>query len=319
MADDHALYLAGHTSLRKQLLRECEEMAEYALNTGRRVPGATLQVIQDAITANESGAPIASDELRKLGVAHDSLSKLVLPATPYCLVLMDDDSKQGGRLGFLGPVPLVRRIMVVAIVSLIAFVWLSTSKDVTPDYADKIGGALHGSGVALLLNELFYMSAAALGGSFTLLFQMNQYIVQRNYDPKYEASYWIKLVLGVIAGLFVVTLVPLSAENSFAAPTLAMLGGFSASAVYRILNRLVQTMESMVQGDAKEMLANREAAAKLRATDEIAQNRMKLAANLVTLQQQLTAGGDSEEVKARLDHILRSLVPESADDLPPPP
>ena len=33
------------------------------------------------------------------------------------------------------------------------------------------------------------------------LFEANKYVVASTFDPKYESSYWIRFVLGLIAGL----------------------------------------------------------------------------------------------------------------------
>ena len=57
------------------------------------------------------------------------------------------------------------------------------------------------SGHVLLYNLLFLIAAAGLGASFQALFQANRYVVAGTFDPKYESSYWIRFVLGLIAGL----------------------------------------------------------------------------------------------------------------------
>src|SRR5215218_3441710 len=151
-----------------------------------------------------------------------------------------------------------------------------------------------------------------MGASFAMLMQVSGYVVKRNYDPKYEPSYWIKFFLGIMAGFILVTLVPVDGVKdktlSLAQPTIAMLGGFSASAVFRILTRLVEAVESLFRGDAKEEISRRESDARSRATEETSQVRMGLAAQVVRLQQEVSTGADPAALTARLREILATLV-----------
>jgi hypothetical protein len=101
-----------------------------------------------------------------------------------------------------------------------------------------------------------------------------------------------------------------------------MLGGYSASAVYRILNRLVEALESLFRGNAKELIVEREEAAAARASEEATGARMRVAAKLVAVQQELAAGTSTEEVTARIREIVASLTPEANEPefvrTPPP-
>jgi hypothetical protein len=281
-------------------------------------------IARDETEATGSAYRPDAASVRRLAAAHEELSRLVAPATPHCLVLMDEEARSAGMLHFLGPVGLVRRLMGVAVLFLATFIGLALFQGVGPDFDASVraGGVLSGSGLRLLGNMLFYIASAGLGASFGLLFEVNGFIVTRTFDPKYESSYWIKMVLGMIAGFILVTLVPLdTGAASFALPTVAMLGGFSASAVYRILNRMVQTVESVVRGDAKEMLSAHEATARARSEEESTKARMKMAAGLLQLQQQLSDGAGSEGARRRVNEILSSVMPAAvfdADDVPTP-
>jgi uncharacterized membrane protein len=298
-------YQSVQLPLRAQILRECEEMAEFAFARGKHVPAWAVQAIHAAVAAPAAAGQPASEELKRLSVAHEALARVVAPATPQALVLLDEESESG--LSFLGPVPFVRRMAVTAMVMVVAFVLFSLSHYINnPNNGDIMGA----DGTALLVNELFFMSAAGMGAAFHALFEANRFIVTRNFDPRYEVSYWIKFLLGLIAGLIMVTLVPIDASSGhgFARPTLAMLGGFSAAAVYRILVRLVDTMESLVQGDAKTMLESRAAAMKMQADHDVAQQKMKMTTDLVALQQKLAAGAGGDEVREQLNKIVNSMM-----------
>ena len=114
------------------------------------------------------------------------------------------------------------------------------------------------NGIPLLLNLLFLLTAAGLGACFAALFQANRYIADCTFDTKFESSYWIRLILGLMAGLILSQMIPLSeGSNAIAVtkPTLAMLGGFSAAVVYRIMHRLVEAVESLVKGETRDIAA----------------------------------------------------------------
>jgi hypothetical protein len=100
-------------------------------------------------------------------------------------------------------------------------------------------------------------------------------------------------------------------------PLLALLGGFSASFVYRLLDRLVQTAEALVRGDPRDAVAVREESAMLRSSQELVRNRLGLAHALTELQSRLGQGADPTELRAELNHILAALLSgaEAASDL----
>ena len=301
---------AASASLRATLLREASEMVRYAFASGLAVPAATVETVE----RYEHAAPGDAPDLAPLVAAHARLAKLVAPATPGAIVLLADAGPPR-RWGFLGPVPLVRRMTATALVCVAVFILISLSKSVT----HTSGDIFESNGIGLLANEVFWLAAAGIGASFSLLFQVNQYIVTSTYDPRHEPSYWVKLILGVMAGFILVALVPLEGRlqestADLARPTLAMLGGYSASAVYRILNRLVEMVESLFRGDAKEMAAQQAQAAAQRAEGDAAQARLAVAGKLVELQRAVAAGSSADEVTARLREIVAALVPEAAPD-----
>jgi hypothetical protein len=175
-----------------------------------------------------------------------------------------------------------------------------------------------------VLNLSFLLAAAGLGACFAGLFQANRYIANSTFDPKYESSYWIRIVLGLMAGMILSELIPLDifggggAENSgsgvttstqaLGKPVLALLGGFSAAAVYRIIARIIDALESLVWGDGKETTAAQEQAARAQFESQLTQNRLSLASNLTKIQQKLGSGASPEELKQELDKIMNNLI-----------
>ena len=314
-------------SLAQQGFLECEAMAKHALASGLKVSGALLQQLKELeLSIQGDREPSNSAMMRQLGDCHARLSRLIAPATPRTILLLDSAKEQRGSLRFLGPVPLIRQMMLAALLSLIALICLTLSPEVNGTKANS--DILVGSGIPLLLNELFLLSAAALGASFSALFIANRYIQEGTFDPKFNISYWIRFVLGLIAGFTLATLIDLDAlqkvgegngssgsSNAFARPLLAMIGGFSAAVVYRILSRLAETVESLFRGDMREQNKASSEAENSRLQAEAQQGKGRLAYRLMTLQKKMSDGTSTENVQQEFDALLQELVGEDSLDV----
>ena len=329
-----------------QVLRECVGMAKYALSGGKAIPAAVAETIEAATEALEQERkPVASDTkapasgpaegtpegadasprravpssqnpgIRKLVAVHAGLSQIVAPATPQAILLLASHGAGSRVWSFLGPVTLVRRMMLAAIASLALFMGMALFPEVTGDISFQ-----DASSEDLLHNLVFLLAAAGLGASFAALFLVNRFIAEASYDPKFEASYWIKFALGLIAGIILAQLVPigdtaLHTEESahtgigrLAKPTLALLGGFSSALVYRILNRMVAAVETLVRGETREIVTAQAQAAKARLAEQAARSRMETISRLVALQQQLADGAPTESLKERISEILSDVM-----------
>jgi hypothetical protein len=217
----------------------------------------------------------------------------------------------------LGPVRLVRQMLVAVLLLLAAFVVLAMS----PQVNQSSGDVLNESGIEVLLNELFFLAAGGLGAAFSALFTAYRYISDGTYDPKYESSYWVRFILGLMAGLLLPALIPLGAEGgeSFSRPLLALLGGFSASVLYRILERLVSTVESLVRTDSGDARGDEKEIAAARAELEADRARLELAARLRELQQEVRESGASGQLRDGIDDLVQQLLSAGNDDGPAPP
>jgi hypothetical protein len=312
--------------IRVQVVEECEAMTRYALGSGLGCAAWILELIERARAgadghagASRSIDPYESGEwdvaslgitaqvpLGELARAHAALAQLILPATPRGILLLSRGRRQG-RLKALGPVRLIRQMLVVVIVMLAAFVLLATS----PDINSSSGDIFRSSGLPLLLNELFYLAAGGLGAAFYALFTAYRYIAEGTYDTTYESSYWIRFILGLIAGVVLPSLIPISRggnQGNVTRPLLALLGGFSAAVLYRILQRLVQTVESLAEGDSRPAEAARQEAATARAIAQFGQDRLALIGSLVRLRDQLATGQRTEQVRDSVEKLLATLA-----------
>lgn len=285
-------------SLEEQLRREATAMASHALTTGLKVPADVIAAV------NRAG----KDEVERLAAAHGRLAQLIAPATPRTVLLFaersDGNGRVGGAWGWLGPVSLVRYMLGVATLSLAGFIAFAVSPNV-----GLSGGDLKALAEwPLLINLVFLLFAASIGSAFSALFIANHYISTGTYDPKYEATYWLRWVLGIMSGFILAVMVPIP-EGSIplARPLLALLGGFSASVVNRILERLIQTVESLVQGDPREALATREKLIKAEAGQQVNTERMRLAQALTRVE---GLGATPVQLKEELRRVISGLSDE---------
>ncbi|HST57310.1 MAG TPA: hypothetical protein VLK84_01405 [Longimicrobium sp.] len=279
-------------------------MTRYLLASGRGVP-ADL-VAQVGAYALAEGGPADAGSLAD---AHQRLVRLVHPAQPGSILYLQELAANRPSRSTLGTVPVVSQILRISLVCLAAFIALGVFGSVA---AARNGALIESVPVRVFLEEIFWMSAAGLGASFATLFEVNQQITARTYDPSAAPWLWVRLTLGVVAGFVLVALVPIggpggSGAHMMAKPTLAMLGGFSAPVVYLALNRLVESAESMFRPDDRQGAAARRRSVNAQEQDG-AEGRMSLATELLQIQQRLTAGGAPEAASAELRILVERLT-----------
>lgn len=310
------------TDLRTQLFQEAHAMAEYALTNGSSIPASAISTLENYKVDKEYNGYIDGVRtdlpIEPLIKAHVALTKTIQPAKPRTILLLNHEKKHKSKLSFLGPVSLIRQLMIAGLISLSLFIGLS----LFPQVNSQGGNILASNGSALLLNLLFYISAAGLGASFAALYKANGYITNGTFDPTHQSSYWIRFFLGLIAGLILAVLVSDEAfvaanadgkflEDGIVRPLLAILGGFSADLAYTILNRLVETFESLFRGSEKNRIDNQIMEVKNKLDEEQRQKEMKTVADLVSLQQQINTG-DPKKSTAAVNEILSNMMPLSS-------
>ncbi|MCW5212893.1 hypothetical protein VU04_08275, partial [Desulfobulbus sp. TB] len=173
-------------------------------------------------------------------------------------------------------------------------------------------------GIPAAINLLFFLSAAALGASFSALYTANTFITNGTFDPTYSASYWIRLMLGLISGLILPLLVSSDAvqggssflKPELIGPLLALLGGFSADLFFTFLNRMVETIKSLFTGSAKAMVASKAQEARIKLEGTALRGRMELAGDLLKMQQELGKISDPEQMQEHLNNMIGSLLPK---------
>jgi len=296
--------------LRHYLLEECFTMVKHLSAYGKKIPALASPIlnfnIEDCPSIN-----ISEKEVLKL---HNELSKKIAPANPKTVWLLYKESQSVGILGFLGPVKLIRRLMFVALISLILFIIISCSEQI--NVINISDGIYKLNDLALFIVLIFYLVSASLGATFSALFKANRYIINNTYDTKYEASYWILYVLGIIAGIMLAGIIPIPEKSTgesvqlavASRPMLAMLGGFSAALVYRILFRLVYAVESLFVGKDSDEINSK--IADIHSANELEKenNKQKFINQLLSLQGQLAKGKTSDEINNEIQKKIIEIT-----------
>lgn len=246
-----------------QLLKECKVMAKYALGSGLMVSVKTLQAIDDfaksrvgriQINSAQTKQEPAQASLAQIAEAHADLVEVIKPTPPRTLLLF---AARRSFFGFPDSIPLVEHLTWTAVTCIALFVTMSTlvHTDAIKLIVELGGSSVPQGWINYLATLFYYLAAAGLGASFSALFEVNRYIVDGTFDPKYVFSYTIRFVLGLIAGLTLAIVLGDKVDPQFTKALLAILGGYSSPVLERILNRFVEVLESVVRGKAKEPAA----------------------------------------------------------------
>ena len=245
---------SGAGRVRQVLQRECEAMLQHALDNAKTIPPQLAQRIGEVLVGPAGNE---AEHFAELTALHAELAALVAPASGRTLVLLEQERKAHPFLYVFGPVRLVRQMLGFAVFALLATSALSTLS--TVDVANVARGWFDLSGIEAVCVLAFLLSVAALGASFSNLSMINRYIEQANYDPTYEGSYWVRIVLGLISGVVLGEILfdlLIHSQLTDASPikpageriVLAFLGGFATAPVQRLLTNLSDAIGTLLQG-----------------------------------------------------------------------
>jgi hypothetical protein len=308
------------STLFERRMGELNAMVLWASTRGVEVP-------QDVANILNSQNELSFRDVEK---AHRLMAAAISPALPYSVAyIMERES--GSLTGrpkykFLASlrepqVPLLRNLMLCLLFFLIALPVLLIIGEVTDAELslDTNITEVRGS-VTLALTFLFFIAAAGIGASFESLFRAMRYVEQGTYLPDYEFTYWARIFLGLGAGLILAGFVEIgeSGTTQITKTLLAILGGFSAIAVYRILRRLVDTVEALIGQDARRS-SQAELDAAMAKAENVRRQDMLTATVLASqlkakLDQSLAHQSDDNDLKKTANQLLELLQGESAPD-----
>jgi hypothetical protein len=306
----------------RQLLNECGAMLRYASTRGLEIPPKAAYTVRELDTkrakAGDAWEP-DPDDSADLAAAHWLLSRLVDPATPKSITLVNQQSPRSSWLGLFGAVRVVRLMMVLAIAFLVLFLLLLPY--VGKDPAGEIAGDSWARGI---IGAFYIVVAAGLGVLFSQLFRINRQISRGQYDPDEDSVHITTVVLGLIAGVILAMLLPdvlqgNDATADFSPALLALIGGFSAPAVYGVVSRLVDAVGTLVGGDPRDQAATevQEAVTRVRLTSEQDRRRMAGRAYRVGDAALRALKTDDDAKRPQVTHDLEDEIRDMMNDLVP--
>ena len=301
-----------------RLWQECTSLLNYAIKEGKPLESEPIAILQGTPPSRED-----TDTLNALLICYNHLTEVVKPTSPRTIVQLELAEQKPTWLRILGPLPIIRQFMIAAILSLVAMISISLSPELN---VKTIGlSMLQGSGTSQMVRLAFLIACASVGASFYALFKMNGYMAKGIFNISMSHTYWSRFVLGIVAGLllselFVAFVEPVDPDTAKEAagpldslafllkPVLAILGGFSANLVYRILNKLVSTVETLFKGETDDIIAQKEFQAQLAAEERSGKLQTKTANQLLDLKQALVSQEVPQEVLNQLDQTLADIV-----------
>ena len=321
----------------QRMARECEAMVQHAFSTGRVVPIEVMVRLDQAVSSADGLSVVAAPDSRddasianapargartmemsrfvSLAVAHAGLAHAIAPATPEAVLLMADERERHPLWSALGPLPLVRQMLGLALLSLV--VLLAVSIDTAVNTENMAKSLLESSGFPLLMVEAFLVSAASLGACFANLQRINTFISEGTYDPRFQSTYWTRWVMGVISGVILSQLVynsvlthsgadtGASAAGAIAQPILALVGGYSVDFVHGLLRRAINTVGNFFSVSTDGAADNQLRPA---IAEAVALERLATTSELAALQRALSDNPDTEEMRKRLDGLIQRMA-----------
>jgi len=294
-----------YESIAFRLLNDSLCMADYLIESGMKLPveaGKELSRISLEINSlrdeNKQKAEInevIKTESEKLTQIYLSLAEAAAPATPLTIRYTSQSSKMFFLWGSQC-IPLIRNMMLMSLVFLLGFITTSLT------------------GKTWLIN-LNLVAAAGLGAYFYSLYTANKYVVNRTFDPKYATFYNNRIIIGIIAGYILASIIRsnfFASENSqlieLTPSVIALLGGFSADAVVKILNRIVVMLVALVKGDTTEIIESKIQEIKQQSEARIFKDKINLARELVENITDLKSKdlATYDKIRSQIDKFLRT-------------
>jgi hypothetical protein len=323
----------------ERMARECEAMVQHALSTGRVVPAGVMERLDQAVSAPDALVAAAVPDRRddapgdaatgnastiemsrfvSLAVAHAGLALAIAPATPEAVRLMADERERHPVWSEFGPLPLVRQMLGLAVLSLLVLLGVSICAEVNAVNMSK--SLLELAGYPLFMIEAFLVSAASLGACFANLQKINAVISDGTYDPRVQSTYWTRWVMGVISGIVLSQIVydfflhsgndttVQAVPSAIGQPLLALLGGYSVDFVHGILKRAINTLGNFFGVSADGAADNQQRAG---AVETIAPQALARASALVGREQTPAASPGIEELSKGLAELTQRVSPKT--------
>ncbi len=206
--------------------------------------------VYNGLTVNTEVNPlIQNSNVDDLINAHNLLCKNVAPATPKSIVYTKKLYEKGTKKSIFNKLPLLRNLMILAVLFLIAFIATGQSSLVNNDSLKD--GIMDSNGTSLVLNLFYLASVAGLGVLFYLLKEVSTSLKKGTLVPEDYIAYMSQILLGIMAGLILSEILasyvvdPNTNASMFNKSVLALIGGFSSDAIFSILQGVINKVKSI--------------------------------------------------------------------------
>jgi hypothetical protein len=307
----HGLLLSSSPSeVSLYLLDETFVLYRFATSRGLELaPELSEELFNIAQDVDLDANALAQGVMTSLSRIHKALCTAIYPATPKSARYLYEQERKESKFKHFGNVPLIRHFSLLTISLLMGLCLVGMQPQVNAKSMEL--GILHSNGLELLLNLVFVLICAGLGSCFATLFRVNTYIAKGSFDPAFSTTYWSRLVLGMMSGIIIVELLPSSlfaddSLGSFCKPTFAMLAGFSADLVYRLLEKLVTSIKTVVQGDEQSRNDFQDAKNRAEVTQRTQEAKMAAAEKMMGVSQLINTGNieaADREIKSFISNL----------------
>ena len=182
---------------------------------------------------------------------------------------------------------------------------------------------------SIFFTQLLLFFSGGLGACLYALTTSKRYIVARTFDNKYITHYYNRIIIGLITGFILANIIDASFFNSLSnlnssdpntavngrnilgtiTPSLlALLGGFSAEAVIKILNRLLAMIMTLVEGDTKDIIETKEEELKNKFEAQKVKQNMNIVIELKASLESSKLDKESEsykKIKSVIDNLIK--------------
>ena len=214
---------------------DLELMVTFAVDKGLELPNSLTLV------NHEDEAALLND--------YNTLRKIISPVSPESIKYIKKEMLRKGKDTKWYQVPVFTQCIIIAFLALVALIGVSLLNVVNG--ANQARGLLDSSGWVLFANLIFICAASLLGVMFYLLKTYADKIKNFTFVPSDALELNSNIIIGLIAGfviseLFSFNIKDISNESiEIQKMTLALLGGFSADAIFTMLQGVVNKFKAM--------------------------------------------------------------------------
>ncbi len=221
--------------LKDAITHEINQMLAFAVHNGKTINTDVIPLIE-------------KESFDNLIHAHNMLCLNVAPATPKSIAYTFELNENEKDKSLLTKLPLVRNLIIMAIIFLTTFILTGQSSLVNNASLDL--GVMQNQGLGLVLNLGYLASISGLGVVFYLLKDVTTSVKNGTLIPEDSIYYVALIVLGIISGLVVSEILNVYITDAdkidlFNKSVLALIGGFSTDAIFSVLQGIIDKIKGL--------------------------------------------------------------------------